>query len=125
LSADEPVRHFELDARLARAELAMEKRLGAVEADVEVIKTRMIVRNGPIVDELRKFEQNQNTLDSHLGDIQRRLDNVVTKDEAIEIARKAIGEGTAGTRSFADFGMRVVMFLVSIGTLIFVVQGPK
>jgi hypothetical protein len=120
---DDFVSRVEIEKLLAESELRSEKRFGSIEKNLTEIEAKMLMRNGPIVEELHKYGGTQIELSGRVVDIERRLALALGRGEVTEIARQVVSESTTGSRSIADFGMRIVTFGIAIGTLIFVARG--
>lgn len=108
---------------LSRHELETEKRAGQIEADIREIKARMLLRDGPIIAELQQFENRVSGLDFQMQQLVKRSTDLLSKADIVEIVRGIVTEESTGERGTRDYLMRVTMFAISIGVLIFATKG--
>lgn len=108
---------------LARHELEAEKRAGQIESDLRELKARVLLRDGPIIAELQQFENRVSGLDSQLQQLVKRSTDLLSKADIVEIVRGIVTEESTGERGTRDYLMRVTMFAISIGVLIFATKG--
>ena len=117
-----PITNDQLQAAVAALELRIERRLGALEADMRELNAVMLRRDGPVMTELRSFEERVSDVEAKVTEAQKK-NGLLGKAEVVQIARDVMNEAVTGGRSSTDYMMRIVLFATSLGTLIFVTRG--